>query len=111
MDFAQKAYDHLAVRQLDWPGVTLGRAMHREVLQVNGKIFAFLKDGKLVVKLPAAQALGLLQDGTAVPFEAGGRAMKEWVAVPLPVPDGERAWSHLMSEARTYVAGSPAEPD
>jgi hypothetical protein len=101
---AQEVFDGLAAEQLTAPGVTKGRGLSNEVLKVNNKIFAFVNDGRLVVKLPAARCAALLADGQAVPFTSGGRTMKEWVAVGLPaVAGGDKTWRDLMAEANAYV--------
>lgn len=84
--------------------MSLGRALHNEVLKVNGKIFAFLRHDRLVVKLPAPQARALVAANEAVPFESGGRRMKEWVAVELPAaPADHGLWRQLMADAMGYV--------
>jgi hypothetical protein len=101
---AQEQYDELATEWLGRPGVSLGRSLRNETLTVGGKIFAFLKDERLVVKLPAARVAALLAEGAGVPFESGGRRMKEWVAVPAATHPGH--WRELMAEANGYVGGS-----
>jgi hypothetical protein len=103
---AQEQYDELAAEWLRQPGVSLGRSLRNETLTVHGKIFAFLKDERLVVKLPAARAAALLADGTAAPFESGGRRMKEWVAVPAAADPARRR--ELMGEANGYVSAGAA---
>ncbi|HTJ26687.1 MAG TPA: MmcQ/YjbR family DNA-binding protein [Candidatus Limnocylindria bacterium] len=103
----ETVYGALAAEQCKQPGVTIGRALMNDVLKVNDKIFAFLKDDRLVVKLPAAQAASLVADDEAIPFQTGGRTMKEWVALALT--DAAR-WSALMDEARGYVAGLGSAP-
>jgi hypothetical protein len=107
MDFAQKVYDHLAARQLAAPGVTLGRALHREVLEVHGTVYAFLKEGRLVVKLPLERAGALVEAGAAVHFEVGRHAMKGWVGVGLPDDHDQTLWQQLLDESRAYVAAKP----
>jgi hypothetical protein len=98
---AQDLYDALAAEQLERPKVGVGRALQNDVLKIDEKIFAFLKDERLVVKLPAAQAAMLVAAREAVPFESGGRKMKEWVSVGGA---DENRWRGLMDDARTYVA-------
>ena len=110
MELAQKAYDHLAAKQLATPGVTLGRALHREVLQVHGAVYAFLKEGRLVVKLPPERAAALVEAGEAARFELGARTMKGWVAVPLPAGGDPAPWLRLLDEAREHVAAKVAPP-
>ena len=101
----QKLYDELASEYLQRPGVTIGRALQNDVLKVDSKIFAFLRSRRLVVKLPAKQAASLVEEDKAVPFESGGRTMKEWVAVEAPADPGDDLWRRLMSDAVDYVGG------
>jgi YjbR len=96
----QELYDGLVAGFLAKPGVTMERALQNDVLKINGKIFAFLWRERLVVKVPAAQAAALVASGEAIPFESGGRKMKEWAAVG--VADAAR-WSALMTDAFGYV--------
>jgi len=96
----QTAYDDLAEGFLSRPGVALGRSMNNETLTVGGKIFAFLKDDALVVKLPAATVAGLVEDGHGVAFRTGGRTMREWAVIS----DVSR-WPALMEQAYTFVSG------
>ena len=101
---AQGVFDRLAAAQLEAADVSMGRGLTNEVLKVKNKIFAFVNDGRLVVKLPAARCGALLADGVAVPFTSGGRTMREWVAVALPTgSDGDPAWRDLMDEAKAFV--------
>ncbi len=99
-------YAALAAEQLRYPDVSVGRALSNDVLMVRGKIFGFLKDDRLVVKLPAPRITGLVEAGAATPFRSGGRIMKEWAAVAAPTaPDGE-LWRTLLDDARLYVASA-----
>jgi hypothetical protein len=102
-DSPRALYERLAAEHLSRPHVSAGRSFSNETLTVGGKVFAFAKGDRLVVKLPAAQAAGLVADGAAVPFESGGRQMREWVSV-APAPD-EGAWARLLDDAERYVAG------
>ncbi|MDX6228502.1 MAG: hypothetical protein QOI76_1892 [Frankiales bacterium] len=101
---ARGVYDDLADEFLTKPGVTVGKALQNEVLKVSGKIFAFLKDDRLVVKLPAVQVSRLIASDRAVPFTSGGRTMREWAMLALPA-DGQPAWRGWMTEAHDYVSG------
>jgi hypothetical protein len=101
---AQLVFDRLAAEQSAAPNVTMGRGLSNKVLKVNNKIFAFVNDGRLVVKLPAARCASLVGGGDGVAFTSGGRTMKEWVAVALPPgAGGEPVWRELMAEAHAYV--------
>ena len=88
-------------------GVTLGsggRGFGTGALQVDGRIFAMVSAGRLVVKLPRERVDELVASGDGAPFDAGkGRPMKEWVALSVRI---ERRWLSLATEARAFVAGS-----
>src|SRR4029077_1142308 len=94
--------DELARRD----GVSLGsarRGFGSGALQVDGRIFAMVSQGRLVLKLPASRVADLLASGEGMAFDAGkGRPMKEWVAIA----DGTREhWLALAGEALAFVAG------
>lgn len=86
-------------------GVTVGAAKSgfgSGTLQVNGRIFAMVSHGALVLKLPAARVSELSAAGQASAFDAGkGRPMREWAAIS---PQNRR-WRELAGEARSFVAG------
>ncbi|MBI3953749.1 MAG: hypothetical protein HY330_04490 [Chloroflexi bacterium] len=71
-------------------------------LKVEGKVFAVLVKGKLVVKLPKERVEALAASGDAEHFDPGmGRLMKEWAAV---YPRAQDRWLSLALEARDFVA-------
>ena len=49
-----------------------------DCLRINGKVFAKLHNGLLVMKLPANRITALLESGQASSYELRGRLMKEW---------------------------------
>ena len=70
-------------------------------LRVDGKIFAMLAQGTLVVKLPRARVDELVAAGHGERFDPGhGRIMKEWF-----VATGSKlVWADLAREAHDFVA-------
>lgn len=86
------------------PSATGGRTFGASALKVDGKIFAMLCKGELVVKLPRQRVAELLASAFGMPFGSGnGRAMKEWIAI---APSRAGQWVELAEEARQFVAAS-----
>jgi TfoX/Sxy family transcriptional regulator of competence genes len=82
--------------------VTLGKLFASWGLKVDGKIFAMVVRGKLVVKLPRPRVEELVASGAARPFDPGhGRLMKEWAELEGARPP----WTGLVREARQFVGG------
>lgn len=74
----------------------------------NGKYFAMVYKGKLVVKLPGARVAELVASGRGEFFDPGhGRTMKEWAAFAPGIKD---EWLGIVREARRFVASAPAKP-
>ncbi|WP_426958373.1 TfoX/Sxy family protein [Muricoccus radiodurans] len=75
-------------------------------LSIDGRIFALLSRGRLVVKLPAARVDALATAGWGERWDMHrGRPAKEWFSVH---PDHEAEWTHLAEEALRFVAPSPS---
>src|SRR5919201_1570728 len=73
------------------PPTTKAGKFGSAALKVDGKIFAFLSQGDLVVKLPHDRVEELVDAGTGKPYDARrGKVMKEWVAI---APAQSRRWS------------------
>lgn len=78
------------------------RAFGATSLKTDGRIFAMLVEGRLVVKLPAARVAALVEAGAGERFDPGhGRVQKEWLSV---IGDDDSTWRSLAGEAETYVA-------
>jgi hypothetical protein len=82
-------------------GVSRRRMFSSEnAFSVNGKIFAMLVRGALVVKLPRDRVDALVDAGKGKRFDPGtGRLMKEWITVEA----GGLPWVALAKEAHGYV--------
>ncbi len=62
------------------PSESGGRRFGADALKVNGSIFAMVRSGRLILKLPRDRVRALIDGGAAVPFDSGkGRPMKEWL--------------------------------
>jgi hypothetical protein len=75
-------------------------------LKVDGKIFAMLVRGELVLKLPADRVSALVTSGDGKHFDAGkGRPMREWLALS---PTSRKQWVALAREAMRFVGVTEA---
>ena len=75
----------------------------QSALQIDGRIFAMMPRGRLVVKLPKSRVDALVAEGKGVRFDANrGVAMKEW----LTVTSAGLSWIELAREAHAFVAGA-----
>jgi len=78
-----------------------GRGFGRSALRVQGKIFAMLVRGRLVLKLPVQRVDALVDGGAGVRFDANkGTAMKQWLNLD---PESDIDWLPLAREALEFV--------
>jgi hypothetical protein len=102
-DEAEAAFRPIATRLLADPRVSAGTGFGSGPgLRVGTKIFAMVRHGELVVKLPRERVERLVADGIAGRFDprGDGRLMKEWATVPVR---HRRRWSRLADEALAFV--------
>jgi hypothetical protein len=79
-----------------------GHRFGAQAMKIDGRIFAMLTRGRLVLKLPRARVEALIDAGIGGLFDAGkGRAMKEWVSI---AEGQESAWLALAQEAMAFAA-------
>ena len=70
-------------------------------LKVDGRIFAMLVRGELVLKLPRARVDELIAGGRGRHFDAGkGKPMREWFVLS---PASRQPWPALAEEALNFV--------
>jgi hypothetical protein len=85
------------------PGSPVGhtRGFGANALKVDGRIFAMLAHGRLVVKLPRSRVDELVAAGAGERFDPGhGRIMTEW----LSLGEGhEDEWQGLAGEALAFA--------
>jgi TfoX/Sxy family transcriptional regulator of competence genes len=101
----EEIFERLVPERLRDPGVRVGRMYGSSPrgLTVNGKIFAFMSEGRLVVKLSEDRVEELAASGVGQPHTLGKRVMKEWLALDAGV---SRRWSSLMVEAQEFVGST-----
>jgi hypothetical protein len=84
------------------------RAFGSTSLKTNGKIFAMLVKGRLVVKLDRTRVNELVAAGAGEPFDPGsGRIQKEWVAIES---SSDEVWLALATESELFVSGRDRRP-
>lgn len=102
---AESRYEELARQLARQPGVTRvteGKGFGSSgQLKADGRIFAMLVRGELVLKLPRARVDELVGAGHGTHFDAGkGRPMREWFVL---TPSSSKRWLTLAQEAMDFV--------
>lgn len=98
----EAVFQRLVEAQVGRPLISVGRMFGAPVLKVQGKVFAMLVKGRLVVKLPRPRVDDLIASRLGEPFDPGhGKPSKEWVAVEATASN---RWRRLVDEAREFVA-------
>ena len=102
---AQELFDAAVARFLDDPRVTVGSGFGSSPgRRVDGRIFALLVRGDLVVKLPRQRVDALVGSGVARWFDAGkARPMREWASIDMIHGD---SWPALVGEAYEFVGST-----
>jgi hypothetical protein len=97
-------YEDLVDELVGAAGVTPprgGGGFGRSALRYQGKIFAMLVRGRLVVKLPARRVDTLVEAGDGIRFDANkGTPMREWLSLD---PDSGQDWLALAREALDFA--------
>jgi len=100
-DRSQALFDEVIAAHKGDDGVTQAKMFGSPGLRTDGKVFACLWKGNLVVKLPVARVESLVAAGKAGRFDPGmGRQMKEWVEI---APSHAADWLPLAAESRAFV--------
>lgn len=100
-DTGETTFRGLIPEYLTQEGVSKGTGFGGSAgLRLNGRIFAMLVEGELVLKLSAGRVAELVAAGPGRPFDAGkGRPMREWLALPPPTDNDASTWRVLVREA------------
>ena len=103
-DDLQVRYADLVDDLVGIPGVTPprgGSGFGRGALRFEGKIFAMLVRGRLVLKLPEERVSALIAAGEGLNFDANkGTPMREWLSLE---PGSGLAWRPLAGEALDFA--------
>src|SRR5262249_27283914 len=101
---ADERYEDLVDELVGVAGVTPprgGGGFGRSALRFQGKIFAMLVRGRLVVKLPGGRVDPLIAAGYGGRFDANkGTPMREWLSLD---PDSGQDWLALAREALDFA--------
>jgi hypothetical protein len=105
----EERFEALVAAMLAVPGTSDGswdggprRAFGATSLKTNGKIFAMLVKGRLVVKLDRRRVDELVASGAGRNFDPGhGRLQKEWLDIDS---DSDQVWLDLATESEEFVA-------
>ena len=100
----ERRFEDLVGELIAVPGVTPprgGSGFGRSALRWQGRIFAMLVRGALVVKLPKARVDDLVAASEGTRFDANkGTPMREWLSLD---PDSGLAWLPLAREALDFA--------
>lgn len=103
-DDLQQRYGVLVDELVGVPGVVpprSGGGFGRSALRFEGKIFAMLVRGRLVLKLPEARVSELIAAGEGLNFDANkGTPLREWLSVD---PGSGLDWLPLAREALDFA--------
>jgi hypothetical protein len=71
---------------------------------IDGKVFAFVGERGLAMKLPEEQRRQVIATREAEPLRMGTRVMREWVLLRLGGPEDYRGEAALLLAAMRFVA-------
>ena len=110
MAFSTEIQSELDSHLLPWQDVSIRNMFGAMVYLVGGKMFAFIHDDKLVVKLPQADKAQAINGVGAMPYVLGhnGR-FGDWMELPLASPDMventlpwiKKSYQYVQSVAKT----------
>jgi hypothetical protein len=108
-DPIREQYEDLVDALVGVDGVTPprgGGGFGRSALRYDGKIFAMLVRGTLVLKLPEGRVAALIRSGNGAAFDANkGTPMREWLSVD---PGSDLNWLALATEALDFARAAAA---
>src|SRR5947209_4272520 len=92
----------LSLMLQDLPNVSIGKHFHNTNFLVGKKVFTFIKDDNVVVKLPKEKITELVEKKYAISLVMGKRVMKEWVVIKHKNPEEYKKDLKLFKEAIAF---------
>ncbi len=108
MSFSKEIQSELDSHLLPWQDVSTRNMFGAMVYLVGGKMFTFIYDGKLVVKVPQADRAEAIERAGAMPYTHGynGR-FGDWMEIPLDSPDMAENTLPWIEKSYQYVQIAP----
>ena len=101
------AYESVKAAVLALPGTTSKRMFGANAFFIRGRMFAFLLDDAIVLKLPEAERQSVIGSRIARPFLTGENApFGRWVEVGIGGSDGP-ARAYRLAQSALELAQSP----
>ncbi|MET1051842.1 MAG: hypothetical protein ABWX65_04300 [Mycetocola sp.] len=105
-EWSRQALQRIATELEQFAPVEVGTMFRSPGIRTGSTIVAFLGSAdRLIVKLPRARAVELVERGRVEFVTMGARTMREWVAVPASADPAstEAEWLSFAREALQYV--------
>lgn len=103
----REVFDDLAAEHLNQPTGRRRSMFGRDCLTTGGAMVAFFHRDHLALKLPPDRAAAMITSREGVTPEMGDRAMRRWLAVPLPEgPNAHQRWRQLLADASAHAGGT-----
>ena len=106
---SEQRYDATRKAKIDemllvMPGVKGGKAFGYPAYKINGKVFAFVGNTGIAIKLPATRVAELLDGHTFKPFEVGdGIVWREWLSIQRDDFEGYEQDADLFEESVEFL--------
>ena len=88
----------------DLPHVSIKEHFSHSSFLVGKKVFAFMRNDGVAMKLPKEKIRELIENRNASPLVMGKRTMKEWVVIEHIDPNAYRKDIELFKEAIAFVS-------
>ena len=108
MAFSTEIQSELDSYLLPWKDVSTRSMFGAMAYLVGGKMFAFIHDSKLIVKLPQADKTQAIDLAGAMPYTLGHNGQfGDWMELPLSSPDMVESTLPWVEKSYHYVQAVP----